>query len=378
MADTKVKMQQDACEIQTVYLIQKELEFRGKNKNSNSSEIYKKLLKYVNDRPALKGMDELRKCAYFKNNVKYIPGFVNRLISKFPNSTFSVEDVEKEYRNLNLKGDFLIKVHDNDEQEISFSLKNYEKSCNTIQTCSGTYISFVNNFIFTPNGVGYFTNPLNGERFKGSDIDVRNNILSSIGYKSIISHMNNLDELGKQIKKKYVHGDKAEYWKNISADWKNDCEYYGEKAIENTLLILKSFSKEEVTSRLLKMIGFDGKEELLLIDQKGSYDSFTSDSFNALLHKIRNSEVSFDKKGKSISFSFVDDANVILETRIPYTINANGAWYRPKIKYSGAEWHSKEKCYLHHGQRRPKKSRELAPSINTYVELGKTGVLNEI
>jgi len=65
---------------------------------------------------------------------------------------------------------------------------------------------------------------------------------------------------------------------------------------------------------------------------------------------------------------------VIVNIEVPFTLQKNGAWHLPKKKYSGAEYHNKEGIDLLHGQRRPKKSKEISTSTNTYLNLKKSGV----
>ena len=66
-----------------------------------------------------------------------------------------------------------------------------------------------------------------------------------------------------------------------------------------------------------------------------------------------------------------DSDGIILSIEVPFTLQANGAWYRDS---SYIEYHQKEKMSLVYGQRRPKKSKEIATSINTYLNLKKAGV----
>jgi hypothetical protein len=69
----------------------------------------------------------------------------------------------------------------------------------------------------------------------------------------------------------------------------------------------------------------------------------------------------------------VNGSRTLLQVDVPFTINKNGAWISGDY-YTGTRWHAKEGRQLAWGQRRPKKSRELATSINTYVNFGATGI----
>lgn len=68
----------------------------------------------------------------------------------------------------------------------------------------------------------------------------------------------------------------------------------------------------------------------------------------------------------------------MLAIDVPCTVNTNGAWIRDGEPYAGTRYHVKEKQDLTWGERRPKKCREIATSINTYLDLGPTGVLRPL
>jgi hypothetical protein len=78
-------------------------------------------------------------------------------------------------------------------------------------------------------------------------------------------------------------------------------------------------------------------------------------------------------RGQGIGFDLINEDRVLLQVDVPFTINKNGAWISGD-PYVGARWHEKEQASLAYGQRRPRKSRELATSINTYVNFGATGI----
>jgi hypothetical protein len=193
----------------------------------------------------------------------------------------------------------------------------------------------------------------------------------------MIPTLEKLDNILPIIKEKYVYSKNAEFFQNVENDWKYDCNYYGNLAIELTLKILKeNFSDLQVKERILKMSGFDGEEDLLLIDSKKMVDSVTSDKFKNLTKKLRSNDtkVNFYQKGKSIFFDFVDIYNkVYLTVSVPFTLQKNGAWHLPSNKKG--IWKEKENMFLEYGQRRPKKSKELNTSINTYVKVKDTGII---
>jgi len=144
-----------------------------------------------------------------------------------------------------------------------------------------------------------------------------------------------------------------------------------------TLKILReNFSDTEIKSRIVEMIGFDGEEELLLIGKTKMVDSITNEKLKVLIDKVRseNTIIRYYKHGKNINFDFVNGSGeVILTIGIPFCLDKNGGWFLPKDKKG--TFYKKENMFLEYGQRRPKKSKEINTSINTYVYLGRTGIL---
>ena len=67
----------------------------------------------------------------------------------------------------------------------------------------------------------------------------------------------------------------------------------------------------------------------------------------------------------------------IIDIDIPMTLNANGAWYKKglKEKFDGVEYKDKEDMLLAWAERRPKKSKEITTSVNTYMRLASAGVV---
>ena len=65
----------------------------------------------------------------------------------------------------------------------------------------------------------------------------------------------------------------------------------------------------------------------------------------------------------------------MLSVNIPFTINKNGAWMSG-TPYEGSTAYHNEPYPLAYNERRPRKSRELATSINTYLDLKSTGVFD--
>lgn len=374
--DSKLHLIQDSLES---YCVFKLTELSEKENLSISNDSKSKFVDYTNyckERNIDPSTDKSAKI-YWDMYQKHLPIFFKNLRKTYPDCKFDFIDVEKRFRNEKKKGDFLLVIKGNNiYEEKSVSLKAYKGGFDSIQVCSGTFNSFINNFMFNQDGVGMFTTD-SGIRFKGSSIPQRNQVISNMGYSKMIPTLEKLDNILPIIKEKYVYSKNAEFFQNVENDWKYDCNYYGNLAIELTLKILKeNFSDLQVKERILKMSGFDGEEDLLLIDSKKMVDSVTSDKFKNLTKKLRSNDtkVNFYQKGKSIFFDFVDIYNkVYLTVSVPFTLQKNGAWHLPSNKKG--IWKEKENMFLEYGQRRPKKSKELNTSINTYVKVKDTGII---
>ena len=124
------------------------------------------------------------------------------------------------------------------------------------------------------------------------------------------------------------------------------------------------------------MAGLTDAEEILLVG-KGKYlCSLFNKKYRDILKRVNSEQcvVEYATKRKSIIFTLRDDDGIVVTVEVPFTLQKNGAWYLPKQRYSGTHYHEKEKVDLVYGQRRPKKSKEIATSINTYLNLKKAGV----
>lgn len=374
--DTKLHSIQDSLEKYCVY----KLSHLAENQNlSLSNDSDSKLLNYTNycrERKINPSQDKSAKI-YWDMYQKYLPVFFSNLLNTYQNCKFDFIDVEKDFRNEKKKGDFLIIISgDWIYIKKSVSLKAYKGGFDSIQVCSGTFNSFINNFMFKSDGVGMFLTE-NNIRFRGSSVSQRDKIISNLGYSKMIPTLKKLDEILPLIKEKYVYSTKAEFFQNVELDWKRDCNHYGKLAIELTLKILnENFSKSQIKERILKMTGLDGIEDLLLIDSKKMIDTITSDNFKNLTNKLKSDDtgIRYYQRGQSIFFDFVDIYDrVYLQVTVPFTLQKNGAWFLPSD--GKPSYKQTEKMYLEYGQRRPKKSKQLNTSINTYVKLKNTGII---
>lgn len=360
---------QDAAESYIVYKLQELAVSKGVAISDDVSEKRNTFDNYCIRRNIEKDFSN----SVYKHNVDAIVDkFFLDIFNKYQGMKFDFVDVEKEFRDKKQKGDFIIQFDNN--THVSISVKNYKNGFKQIQLCSGTWISFLNNFLFDPAGVGSFVNPFTNETFKGSNREIRNDLINKLGYGSLINMYDFLNETNDEIRQKYVKSEEARFWKNISSQWKNDCNYYGTKAAKKMSAALDLLSKDMVKTRVVHMAGLNYDEELLLIG-KGKYlCSLTDKKYGEILQRVSNCDIKYSVIGQSLSFTLFDDKGSIVTIKIPFTLQKNGAWHLPPNVYSGTMYHSGEKVDLAYGERRPKKSGELSTSINTYLDLAKAGV----
>lgn len=311
--------------------------------------------------------------AYKAAYEKHLPVFFDRLAAKFPGESFDFVNVEVENRNVQLKGDFQIVLSSG--HHISVSLKNYRGGALRPQLNSGTYNSFILNFLFDSPGVGKFTDPTSGLPFRSTPATIRDKVLEANGYGKIIPLMQQMDALNADIRDRFISTPEFEFLDETVFDKaRKEC---GESGATVALEILGSIDPARLKGRALKMIGMNGAEEMLLMDPDRFVDSITNRAFGGLRDRLKDPTTTLlvGRRGQGIRFDFVSGGEVILQVDVPFTVNKNGAWISGD-HYEGTRWHAKERKYLAHGQRRPKKSRELATSINTYVNFGATGIFD--
>jgi hypothetical protein len=367
---------QDDFEIYTVYVMQKIAEDAGKSisnmSNLRIADFHKALAAHgltVADTERGDGM------IYKTNLLAGVADFMKRLFEKMPDKKFDFSHVAKELRNQNKKGDIIISVSDG--SEISLSLKNYKTPISTIQVSSGTFQSFVVNFLFEPAGVGTWINPVDNSTFNNRNAEKRNAVLVDNGYSPVVPMMDKMDTLSKDMRTRFIDSEEFRFYSEEEFDKaRKDVGFAGLKVAKE---FIDSLPAEVVKSRLLKMTGFDGNEDILILGKGTVADSVTDDTFQELCTKVRNAIITTTIEGQSLVFAFQDaEGTAVLKVSVPFTINKNGAWYMDGDKYEGTRFHKKEGVELAWGERRPKKSREMATSINTYVDFGKTDVVRKV
>jgi len=377
--DREQHVTQDAAELYSVFVMQQSAEHLGVAKTPESSLLYGRFLQYLDG----VGLNEatFRDGEYpeYKVNAdSQLPDFVHRLTRHFPASKFGFENVEKEFRDRGLKGDFLLHATEAPEP-ISVSLKNYIGNGGIArpQVGSGTYASFTQGFIFDRVGVGTYTDPRTGGTFRGSDAATRNKILKHLSQEDLVPLLADLDNCQARVREEFLGP---------------DCEYYDEKRVaaaarsvaemgmKATLDVFEALGMDHVKGIVLTRSGLDGKEEALYFDRERYVDSITNRRYHELRVALNDDATRLEafQQGQGIRLEFRRADDLVLGIHVPYTINTNGAWYRPKIRYSGTQTYSDKghAVDLFWGQRRPYKSREIATSTNMYVDLKATGIFD--
>lgn len=358
---------QDALEHYAVAFIQERAEERGVAITQDSEQKYQTFQDYADVRGLTSSDFEGGEWPQYKASiVKFMPCYLERLIETMPGTRLDFVNVEADYRNANRKGDFLI-ISDQGGS-LSVSLKNYLGGLRP-QLSSGTFNSFILGFLFEPDGVGCYKDPATNVRFRGSS-KRRNEILEANGYGHIVPVLERLDALNQGIKARFVYSDEFEFLDEARfQEARREC---GEAGATHALEALGLIARDRVKARLLKMTGLDGAEELLLLYRDRFADTITVPAFRELRTRVQADEttLTFRKHGQAVRFDFVASGVPILTVDVPFTINKNGAWISG-APYEGKRSYRGEAEPLSYRQRRPRKSKELATSINTYLDLSK-------
>lgn len=370
--DQKAHHIQDALEKYAVALLQHLAEDAGVASVNDSAAKMGEFHAYAEARSLTQeDFDQGRYRVYKENADRHLPVFFRRLLTHWPTATLDFEDVEAAHRNINMKGDFVIRVNGTDAHSVSY--KNYRKTAATPQVCSGTFISFIMNFLFDARGVGTWVDPVTGASFR-SRADQRDSALRRNGLAGIVPLMTRLDRLNESIRSRFIDGPEFEFLDEGKFDEAR--KQAGHEGAEICHEILAAMPSAIIRDRLVKMTGFDGAEEALIIDPSRNVDTITSEKFQLLVTGVQAAPVVFEVENQSIRFRFLrPDGGTLLSVTVPFTINKNGAWVSG-TPFEGVRPYHGEPGLLAYNQRRPRKSRELATSVNTYVDLQSTGIFD--
>lgn len=363
---------QDSAEAYLVWRLQHTVEQKGRALSRTSDQLKQAFDTYVDSRQARAHFDT----SDYKQNIDaVVVDVVADITGHYEDDLIEFADVEKEYRDQKKKGDFEIRFER--KEPVSVSVKNYKNGFKRIQLCSGTWNSFLNNFIFEPDGVGTFLDPFTGERFSGSDRNRRDWLVVQIGLQPLLDIYKFIDDTNDEVRAFYADSDQARMWNVVAGRWKSDCVEYGSDAASRLSNALKSIHPDLVKQRLLSMAGLSFDEELLLLGKREYLFSLVNRNYRALLDEAnaKGTTVEISSKGQTLRLSLISSSgSKITDIEVPFTLQKNGAWHLPREKYSGKQMHPKEGVPLAYGERRPRKSRELATSTNTYLDLGRLGL----
>ena len=359
---------QDAAEIYLAAELQKEAELSGVAISDCSATQESEWTTYCADRQV---MSKFIASKYKKNVDATKSAIISELITKYPNRKFYFTCVDAEFRNKNLKGDLLI-TFDNCEQ-LSVSVKNYKNGFDSIQVCSGTFNSTLNNFLFdnTNCSPGIYKDA-NGNKFKGSKREVRDNLVEEIA-PQLITYYHQLDAINDAVRDYYINGETARYWDNVKDQWEQDCKSIGKQVAQTISEAVNQIDNKLVLKRLLKATGIVSDEHLLCIGKGNYLFSITNKDYAKLQERLGNAtNVNTYAKGQSVFYEICDLDGIILTINQPCTLQKNGAWHAlNEDRFDGLREKKDKgkKVLLAWGERRPAKSKELATSTNTYLRL---------
>ena len=365
---------QDAAECYWTFICQRELE----KLDLNITSVTERETEFT-DYCSLRGITEcFQSCDYKTNLDTCVEEWVKNLVDRYPGKKIDITNVEAEYRNLGMKGDFTITLDDG--IVISVSLKNYRCGYDSIQLKSGTWHSIINNFALPcAEGPGMYIDCDNGRKFRaqGKSKVKRNKNYRAIGggVERIIEQLEEIDKIVDEVKQKFVYSPETKFFtEEVAEMWIKDCCDYGNRGIDIVIKALNNLPKEQIKLRILEETDLCHKEELLLVGKNGDMMcSLFNVKYNKLLQRINceDCDMSYCKYAKNLRFNFFDSQGDILHIDIPFTLQKNGAWYLPKEKYDDEIYHRGERTMLRYGERRPNKSKQMNTSTNIWFNIKK-------
>ena len=379
--DTVKHYIQDACEKLVVWKLTQLAQHDKLAINNDSQQKKREYEKYCDERSLIaegKGKTKGFR-TYLDIFTFHVPQFYKELKENYPCCKFDFIDVEAQYRNEKKKGDFVIKVVGEQEAELSFSLKAYGGAggISQPQLCSGTFNSFVNNFLFESAGVGTFVSREN-KIFPGKRGIVRDNEIIKLGKEKILPLVHRLDDIQIALKQKYAKDPRYAWWSDkIGEEWVNDCREWGHLGADLIYEILGHFTNDQIKNRIIEMIGFDATEEMFFMDKKKMVNSLTNSRLKDLRSAVvdKKTTIKYYRHEKNLKFDFVDSlGTTILAVNIPFTLNRNGAFHLPE-GHKRPRYSKTDKMVVEYGQRRPKKSQQITTSINTYTDFAAAGIV---
>lgn len=386
--DRKQHLVQDTAEHYAVAVMQAEAERLGVAGEKNAAAARRQsFLSYLKSAGLTPDDFESGLYAKYKTNVDHqIPAFVKRLSrhERFTGRTLDFHNDEAQFRVDGVKADFVITV--DGSERIHVSLKNYigGGGITRPQVSSGTFLSFACGFVFDRVGVGQYADPRRpGAVFQGRDAVARNAVLrweeendpSLRNRAALIEPLAVLERLQLEMRTELLADDCKRY---DAARVKAVVNRIAQPGIDTVLKVFDLLGHDEVRFAVLARMGMDGKEESLFFDSERYVDSITNPAYHQLLERLNDERTTFTvgQHRQNLRFSFHRGTELVLKTDVPFTINTNGAWHRPKIRYDGRMpvMDKGVEVHLLWGERRPRKCMEIATSTNTYIDLAKVGI----
>jgi hypothetical protein len=224
--------------------------------------------------------------------------------------------------------------------------------------------------------VGTYSDPrFPGKAFSGSSKIDRNDVLRFQGRESLIAPLEVLEDLQQQVRSELLS---VKFFDKTKV--RGVVEKIVPRGQQAMLQVFQELGLPTVRQKFLERVGLDGAEEILYFDENLSIDSITNPKFHQLSFSVNNPNTVFEVNpaGQSLRFAFTEGSRSVLAVDVPLTINTNGAWHRPKEKYSGTQIKNDKghDLALEWGELRPFKSREIATSTNAYVNLKATGIFD--
>lgn len=367
---------QDASEHYAVFVMQKAVEAAGLSSSTLSPVLWESFSDYL-EQVGLTLQDfSAGRFPKYKDNVdSQAPRFAVRLARHLKQSiSFRIDEAEQ--RNLGKKADFFADLSTG--KNIPFSLKNYIGSSGITrpQVASGTFLSFANSFVFTSVGVGKYIDPRYADGvFQGSNRAQRNGVLEHENRAYLIGPLESLEDINQHMRGIFLGPGHRFY---DEPKMKAVIREIVPPAHRAVLAILEGVGLPTVKATMLARSGMDGGEEAFFFDSSRSIDSVTSPNYGLLRKRLQDDKTSLipSISGQSLRFTFRNGNESILDVDVPFTVNTNGAWFRPNPRYEGVRQYNDKGVMveLYWGERRPRKSREIATSVNTYVDLQRAGV----
>lgn len=366
-------------ELYAVAVLQREAERSGLASKTDSARKFAAYRAYLRKRGLSdRSLRSGKWGAYRQSCDRHLPGFFARLAESrlFQKKRLNFENVEVLSRIAGKKADLEISTQAG--RPISVALKNYTDA-RRIQLHSATFNSFALGFFFDSDAVGRFVDRVSGTRFQGAAYAARDAALTLAGYRKVVPLMHANDEIQVGLRRRFVESKRFALSPPSLAVWREACAECGNSGVKVALKILKFVPPEQLKRRLLRMTGFDGTEEMLILDPVRFSDSITVPAFRRLRRALRarETEVTPRKWGQSIRFEFRGKDVPKFAVDVPFTINSNGAWVRGTPFRGRRHFGPPDNAELRWGERRPGKSRQLSTITLTWLDLRTTGIFVE-